>query len=202
MEIGWVAALWRYPVKPMLGAQLEEADFAERGLAGEPGLRIGGRGERPDSERQEGRMEGPLRFPDEPDRRTARRPLAAPDHLAGRRGHHRRSGEPHEKLSGAFGRGVTLVSGGAFFDLGAVHLLTTASLKKLGELYSEGSFDPSRFRPNLVLELDSVEVGFVEVNWLGGNLCLGDQVVLEVTESVARCVMTTLRRRGWRRLQG
>jgi len=97
---------------------------------------------------------------------------------------------------------VTLVSGGAFFDLGAVHLLTTASLKKLGELYPEGSFDPSRFRPNLVLELDSVEVGFVEVNWLGGNLCLGDQVVLEVTESVARCVMTTLRRRGWRRLQG
>ena len=69
---------------------------------------------------------------------------------------------------------MTLVSGGAFFDLGAVHLLTTASLKKLGELYPEGSFDPSRFRPNLVLELDSVEVGFVEVNWLGGNLCLGD----------------------------
>ena len=75
-------------------------------------------------------------------------------------------------------------------------------MKKLGELYPEGSFDPSRFRPNLVLELDSVEVGFVEVNWLGGNLCLGDQVVLEVTESVARCVMTTLRRRGWRRIQG
>lgn len=101
-----------------------------------------------------------------------------------------------EKLSGAFGRGVTLVSGGAFFDLGAVHLLTTALLKKLGELYPEGSFDPSRFRPNLVLELDAVEVGFVEDGWLGGTLCLGDQVVLEVTESVARCVMTTLPQAG------
>lgn len=63
-------------------------------------------------------------------------------------------------------------------------------MKKLGELYPEGSFDPSRFRPNLVLELDSVEVGFVEDGWLGGTLCLGDQVVLEVTESVARCVVT------------
>lgn len=63
-------------------------------------------------------------------------------------------------------------------------------MKKLGELYPEGSFDPSRFRPNLVLELDSVEVGFVEDGWLGGTLCLRDQVVLEVTESVARCVVT------------
>jgi hypothetical protein len=35
IEIGRVAALWRYPVKSMLGEQLEEADFAERGLAGD-----------------------------------------------------------------------------------------------------------------------------------------------------------------------
>ena len=34
IEIGGVAALWRYSVKSMLGEQLEEADFAERGLAG------------------------------------------------------------------------------------------------------------------------------------------------------------------------
>jgi hypothetical protein len=30
MELGRAAALWRYPVKSMLGEQLEEADFAER----------------------------------------------------------------------------------------------------------------------------------------------------------------------------
>ena len=97
-----------------------------------------------------------------------------------------------EKLSGAFGRGATLASGGAFFDLGAVHLLTTASLEKLGELYPEGNFDPRRFRPNVMLELGSGEVGFVEDGWLGRTLRLGDEVVLEVTEPVARCVMTTL----------
>jgi uncharacterized protein len=34
IEIGRVAALWRYSVKSMPGEQLEEADFAERGLAG------------------------------------------------------------------------------------------------------------------------------------------------------------------------
>jgi uncharacterized protein YcbX len=97
-----------------------------------------------------------------------------------------------EKLTGAFGRGATLVSGGAFFDLGAVHLLTTASLETLGELYPEGNVDPHRFRPNVVLELGSGEVGFVEDGWLRRTLRLGGEVVLEVTEPVARCVMTTL----------
>lgn len=101
-------------------------------------------------------------------------------------------GNRDEKLSGVFGRVATLVSGGAFFDLGAVHLLTAVSLEKLGELYPEGNFDPRRFRPNVVLELGSGEVGFVEDGWLGRTLRLGDEVVLEVTEPVTRCVMTTL----------
>ena len=35
MEIGRVAALWRYPVKYMLGEQLEEADLTEQDLAGD-----------------------------------------------------------------------------------------------------------------------------------------------------------------------
>ncbi len=101
-------------------------------------------------------------------------------------------GNRDEKLSGAFRRGATLVSGGAFFDLGAVHLLTISSLEKLGELYPEGNFDSRRLRPNVVLVLGSGEVGFVKDGWLVRTLHLGDEVVLEVTEPVARCVMTTL----------
>jgi hypothetical protein len=38
---------------------------------------------------------------------------------------------------------VTLVSGGAFFDLGAVHLLTTASLEKLSEHYPRAASTPA-----------------------------------------------------------
>ncbi|MDP9425372.1 MAG: MOSC domain-containing protein, partial [Actinomycetota bacterium] len=71
------------------------------------------------------------------------------------------------------------------------HLLTTASLERLRELYGEGDFDARRFRPNVVVELDSGENGFVEDGWVGRTLSLGE-VVLEVTEPVARCVMTTL----------
>ncbi len=99
-----------------------------------------------------------------------------------------------EKISRAFGREVRLVPGdaGSFFDLGVIHLPTTASLKKLGEIYAEGRFDARRFRPNIVLKLDSGEAGFVEDEWLGETLCIGDEVRLRVTESVARCVMVTL----------
>jgi uncharacterized protein YcbX len=43
-----------------------------------------------------------------------------------------------------------------------------------------------------VLELGSGEVGFVEDGWLGRTLLLGNEVVLEVTGPVARCVMTIL----------
>ncbi len=35
---------------------------------------------------------------------------------------------------------------GAFFDLGAIHLLTTASIERLRELYPQGQFEARRFR--------------------------------------------------------
>lgn len=97
-------------------------------------------------------------------------------------------------LSEAFGREVRLEEAGGdpFFDLGAVHLLTTASLARLRELYAGGDFDARRFRPNVVVELDSGETGFVEDGWIGRALRLGSEVVLEVTDPVTRCVMTTL----------
>ncbi len=191
-EIGRVAALWRYPVKSMLGEQLEEADFAEWGLVGDRTYAV--------ADAESGRIQNAKRagweglfglradLSGEPYGDPSRLRITLPDGEVVTC----EAGNRDEKLSGIFGRGVTLVSGGAFFDLGTVHLLTTASLEKLGELYPEGSFDPRRFRPNLVLELGPGEVGFVEDGWLGRTLRLGDEVVLEVTERVGRCVMTTL----------
>lgn len=92
------------------------------------------------------------------------------------------------------------LSGASFFDLGVVHLLTTASLERLTELYpgaasvlaASAQMSSRRFRPNVVLNLDSGEVGFVEDGWLGETLCIGDEVRLRITDPVARCVMTTL----------
>ena len=82
---------------------------------------------------------------------------------------------------------------GTFFDCAAVHLLTTATLDRLRELYQHGRFEARRFRPNIVLEPASGERNFVENSWIGHTLAIGDEVRLSVTGPCPRCVMTTLR---------
>jgi uncharacterized protein YcbX len=79
-----------------------------------------------------------------------------------------------------------------FFDGAVVHLLTTATLSKLNSLYPEGTFEPQRFRPNLVLAPTATEPGFVENSWVGRTIAIGDQVRLLITQTTGRCVMTTL----------
>jgi len=81
---------------------------------------------------------------------------------------------------------------GTFFDLAAVHLLTTATLDRYRELYPQGRFEVRRFRPNIVVACDPQEKGFVEQGWVGRILALGSEVRLEVTGPCPRCVMTTL----------
>ncbi|MFA5454616.1 MAG: MOSC N-terminal beta barrel domain-containing protein [Sulfurimonas sp.] len=81
---------------------------------------------------------------------------------------------------------------GTFFDLGTIHLLTTATLKKFEELYGEGDFHINRFRPNIVVDLNSNHSGFIENEWVGKNIAIGDEVILKIKESCPRCVMTTL----------
>ena len=79
-----------------------------------------------------------------------------------------------------------------FFDLAVVHLLTTATINRLRELYPEGRFEVRRFRPNIVVEPASGETTFVENSWVGRTLNLGDEVSLRITGPCPRCVMTTL----------
>ena len=79
-----------------------------------------------------------------------------------------------------------------FFDGAVVHILTTATLKQLQSVYSQGSFEARRFRPNLVVAPDPADEGFVENSWIGRTLMIGDQVRLKVTCATGRCVMTTL----------
>lgn len=80
---------------------------------------------------------------------------------------------------------------GTFFDSAVVHLLTNATLSRLAELHPEGRMEPRRFRPNVVVDCGA-ERRFVEDDWVGRTLRLGDQVRLTVTGQCARCVMVTL----------
>ncbi|MBI2648416.1 MAG: MOSC domain-containing protein [Thaumarchaeota archaeon] len=78
-----------------------------------------------------------------------------------------------------------------FFDLAVIHLLTTATINRLRELYPEGRFEVRRFRPNIVVESATGEKDFIENSWVGKTLAIGE-VRLKVSGPCPRCVMTTL----------
>jgi len=81
---------------------------------------------------------------------------------------------------------------GTFFDCAVVHVLTTATLDRLHQLYPQGRFEVARFRPNIVVAPATGEKDFVENAWVGHTLAIGDSVRLNVTGPCVRCIMTTL----------
>lgn len=104
----------------------------------------------------------------------------------------RRDTVVEQKLGSAFFDEVGMPSPvpvGSFFDLFPLTVLTTSTLSRLSELQPGSAFDERRFRMNLVI--DSDDAGFVENDWVGRELAVGD-LRLSVTLPDPRCVMTTL----------
>ena len=83
-----------------------------------------------------------------------------------------------------------------FFDIAVIHLLTTATINRLRELYPKGRFEVRRFRPNIVIESAPLEKDLVENSWVGKIITIGKDrdsaVILRVSGRCTRCVMTTL----------
>lgn len=80
---------------------------------------------------------------------------------------------------------------GTFFDAAVVHVVTTSTLDQLRALYPQGRFEARRFRPNVIVQTADGAPGFVENDWVGKVLSIGE-VRLNVTGPCSRCVMTTL----------
>jgi uncharacterized protein YcbX len=79
---------------------------------------------------------------------------------------------------------------GTFFDVASLHVLTTATLKRLGELAPATRFAVERYRPNIVI--DSSGEPFAENDWSGVDLRFGDALTASVLIPTMRCIMTTL----------
>ncbi|MET7390391.1 MOSC domain-containing protein [Streptomyces sp. NPDC005529] len=92
----------------------------------------------------------------------------------------------------ATGESITsgTVAPGTFFDFGKVHLVTTASLARMREVYPAGDFDVRRFRPNLVVDTDAGP-GFPEDAWPGSRLRVGE-ALFRVVVPTPRCAVPTL----------
>ena len=225
IELGAAVSLWRYPVKSMMGEELNATEVTERGLLGDRAYALVD-----NSDAKVATAKNPRKWPRlfdfratviEPARAAAKVPpvrIALPDGTTVTSD----QGDLNQILSKALNREVTLGAAqrGAvnaeeywpdmdgldhrdtvtdftlpeetFFDVAMVHLLTTATLDRLRELYPQGRFEVRRFRPNIVVQLGSSEKSFAENAWVGHTLAIGTAVRLKITSPCGRCVMTTL----------
>jgi uncharacterized protein YcbX len=184
--IGTIAGLWRYPVKSMLGERHESLLLERRGVVGDRLYAIrdeAGKFGSGKTTRRFRLMDGLFRFHARYDGETPI--ITFPD------GATLKGDDPaiHTRLSDALGINVQLSREAniSHFDDGPVHLVTTASLHALSALLAQNKVDARRFRPNIVVETDGE--GFLEDNWEGHDILLGDVVRLRVTKQTERCVM-------------
>jgi uncharacterized protein len=225
-ELGSVVSLWRYPVKSMMGEELNATEVTERGLLGDRAYALVD-----SSDGKVATAKNPRKWPRlfdfhanfiEPPRGSVKVPpirITLPDGTSVTN-----DDESHlnQILSKALDRDVTLGAAQreavnaeeywpdmegldhrdtvtdftlpeeTFFDCAMVHILTTATLDQLRELYPQGRFEVRRFRPNIVVEPASGEKRFAENVWVNHRLTIGDEVRLNITGPCGRCVMTTL----------
>ena len=177
-----VAALWRYPVKSMLGEERREAHLGANGVAGDRAFAVRGADGKPGSAK---RIDELFAFRARYDGEWPE--IACPD------GRRMRGDDPrvHAALSEALGRPVTLVreSGEPYFDAEPIHIVTTSALQWLRARLPGSRIDERRFRPNLVVSCG--EQGQPELSWIGRTLRAGG-ATLRISAATGRCRMTTL----------
>ncbi len=230
MIIGAVVGLWRYPVKSMLGEELDVAAVTERGVRGDRAYALVDRATGKVASAKHPRLWGRLLACQATGAPSPR--INLPDGRAVVTG----QDDVDAVLSAALGRAVSLaatapaaaeierywpdVEGlqlrdavtagpiglgaptGTFFDYAPLHLLTTATVDHLRALQPAGRFEARRFRPNLVVAPTGEATGFVENGWIGRTLLIGDEVRLRVTDPTPRCVVPTLPQAGLPRDEG
>jgi uncharacterized protein YcbX len=81
---------------------------------------------------------------------------------------------------------------GTFFDYAPLHLMTSASLDRVGAAHPARRVEPARYRPNIVIETAAGIEGFVENEWVGKRLLLGPEVIVEILLPTPRCAVPTL----------
>jgi uncharacterized protein len=82
---------------------------------------------------------------------------------------------------------------GSFFEVGPVFVLATGSVEHLLKLQGGTALiDRRRFRPNLVVDTTPDTDRFIEDDWLGGTLTVGDTLTLDEFQPTLWCVTSTL----------
>jgi uncharacterized protein YcbX len=83
------------------------------------------------------------------------------------------------------------VPAGRFFDFAALHLITTATLDRIGQFHPGGAVAAARYRPNIIIDTP-LSPGFAENDWAGRTLHIGDHLTANVLIPTPRCAIPTL----------
>jgi MOSC domain-containing protein len=186
--LGRVVALWRYPVKSMLGETLPSLDIDTRGAVGDRLFALSDRDGKLGSgktTRRFRRIDGLFGFHAASDGGTP--VIRFPD------GRVLRGDHPgiDSALTDALGIDVTLAREDRIphHDSSALHIMTTASLDWLGDRLPNSAVDARRFRPNIVIDAGGAEL--IEETWMNRVLAIGDELRVRVAARTERCVMVT-----------
>ena len=179
-----VSALWRYPVKSMLGEECAAVELETRGVRGDRRFAVRGDDGRLGSgknSRRHRHIEGLFTF-------RSRYEGEVPE-ITFPGGQRMRADDPRidAALSEALRTPVALApeEGVSHFDSGPIHLVSSASLDWLRSRLPGSRIDERRFRPNIV-----IEAAEPERSWIGRTLQISE-VRLRVTDPTERCGMTT-----------
>ena len=183
-----VASLTRYPVKSVVGEDLDSVAVDERGVVGDRLWAV----RDPDGKLGSGKsstrfrkMDGLLALSASYDGPTP--VVTFPDGSAVR------GDDPaiHERLSRHVGRDVRLAREDdvPHFDEADVHLVTTSSLARIAERHG-GVVDRRRARANVLVD-NGTEAGFDEDDWVGRLVRIGS-AELRILRPMVRCVMVTM----------
>lgn len=183
-----VSELWRYPVKAIRGESCSEVRIEPRGVELDRFYALVNGDGKIGSHKQTRRfvpMPGLYDYQAQGTADTTE--VHCPD------GQTRVVGDPtlDESFSQTVGQPVRVAAEAhtPHMDNGAVHIITTASMRWLAKHLPDSAIDARRFRPNIVIDCDGDTL--IEQQWLGKTLQIGS-ALLQVTEPVDRCVMTTL----------
>lgn len=230
-QIGVVKALFRYPVKSMLGEQPSEVEIGTTGVIGDRAYALREANGRVVTAKKWAQMfEFSARY-EAPPTAAGLTPLSIS--LPDGQSIQAQAADVSAVLSAALGRQVVLeraqseqrnkaeidpatvfgdvpleqaipdlggkplpdsfpLPPGTFFDSASIHVLATSTLAHVGTLIGDDAqLDARRFRPNIVVETDPGQDGFVEDSWLESSLEVGQTVRIVQLQPALRCVMTT-----------
>lgn len=184
--IGKVNALWRYPVKSLLGESCQDLLFGIRGAEGDRLYAIRAKNGKLGSGKTTRRFQKIKGLFDFKAYYHGDKPVIV---FPGGTEFPAVDENTNIEMSRILGEpvSITIEKETSHFDTAPVHIVTTSAISTLQLELPDIQIDERRFRPNLLI--DAQESDLLEQFMNGKKLCIGEKLILEFFEQTERCGM-------------